>query len=113
MKNSLWYSRNCLNEKNLDYIENTLCEPNNINIRIMADKSGEDILLLTYKLDTYKVEIDRCCLLSLSKRNKALNPKYKEYYHLLDKFEGLDCWADLILWIVRNKNGKINDNMDI
>jgi hypothetical protein len=101
-KNILWYKRNQLNDDNIDYIQNVLCIPYKISAKVIG--SG-DFLLLTYRLDTYRVEVDReqSCLL-LCKRNKALNPKGKEQYHFLKQFDSCDCWCDLIMYVVRKDN---------
>lgn len=103
-KNNLWYNQNQLNDDNYDYIANVLCVPYRISAKIVANITG-DVLLLTYRLDTYKAEVDedKSCL-RLLKRNRALNPKDKELYHFLRQFDGADCWADLIFYLIRNGN---------
>lgn len=101
IRDKLWYSRNCLSDDNIEYIE-TMCRTYGINSKVIPDGYGENALILTCNMDTYKVEVnkDEICL-NLLKRNHVMNLKQKEYYHFVKSFKE-DAWCECLKFIVRN-----------
>lgn len=98
-KRLLWQKRNSL--KNNEDMVCRLCKQLKIDrYNITINCSGELDLIVEHNLDSYKVQNDRDQLtLNLLERNKALNKKDKEKYHLIMTFEGDDIWYSILKYI--------------
>lgn len=101
MKN-LWFNSVSL-EDNEDYIYK-LCRKFKINNYNAVYESGQLCLLFEVGIDTYKCSIDKKeQFLILLKKNKSRNLKHKEFYHVIKKFPGHDCWYDMFKFIMKQK----------
>jgi hypothetical protein len=98
--NQSWYTCNGLTTDNLPTITLLLSHYNMISCKEIIN-NGNDSLLITCKLNTYLVNVNKFKnRLELWQRNKAKNPINLESYHnKMVTFESDDAWFELINWI--------------
>jgi len=113
-RESLWYLRNCINDKNLEYIEDLLNHYKLNDWKEIINGYGDLDLIIQKDLKTFKITVNKETMsLSLFERNKCANIKDQEFYHIVNnagdngKFTGEDVWIDILRFINKGvrKNG--------
>lgn len=97
-----WRELHCL-ENNHSFVEKLMKTFKIHSGNFVQGVDGEE-LIFRYKLDQYKVQMNNgeMCL-TLLKNNNALNPRKKEYYHIVRRFVGSTPWYDLFKFVANKR----------